>query len=603
MTQHSSAALRRWKVEGASTAVRGLGAVRLAGYLVILALALGVPFVLNSGYDLNVLVDMATNVSLATGLAIVVRAGRMSLAQATFAGLGGYVSGILVMQQDWNYWLALLAAGVLSAVFGALLGLTSLRLQGFYFAIATFAFSQIVMIVLSAWTSVTGGLNGMFGLPFPPPIGTFDFTDPMTYYYLTLIGAIASVLVYYLCSAGTRFGRSISVLGEDEVLAGALGVPATAYRLIAFAISSCVGGVAGSLHTHFIQGISPPDLALSISVSLLVMVMAGGARSLMGPAVGAVLLTAVPELLRASYQWSLVFYGAFLLTYIYLFPGGLLPLADRWLRAALHRSSPAGNEESPATPDPEAARSSLPVQAIHYPTESDILILDRVRCAFDATVVLDQLDLRVRAGELRGIIGPNGAGKTTLFNVITGAAPLVSGTVALGGRTVHPRPSLMARHGVSRTFQHPRILESHTVADGISLAAELSGREVDRSHVEWTVDATRVRSLLRLRGSQLTHLQRRLVTLAMAIVSRPSLVLLDEPLAGLDDTETNLVKGLIRDIHRQLGCTILLIEHKLGVVMELCGVVTVLDYGRVIAEGDPAAVAKDPKVVMAYLGT
>ena len=464
--------------------------IRFGGYFVFLALALVMPGVLNSGYDLNVLVDMATNVSLATGLAIVVRTGRMSLAQATFAGIGGYTSGILVMQQEWDYWPALLASGVLSSAFGVLLGLTSLRLQGFYFAIATFAFSQIVMIVLSAWTSVTGGLNGMFGLPFPPAIAGFEFSDPRVYYYFVLAVALVSLLLYYLCSLGTRFGRGVSVLGEDEVLAGALGVPATTYRLIAFAISSFVGGIAGSLHTHFIQGISPPDLALSISVSLLVMVMAGGSRTLMGPAVGAAILTAVPELLRASYQWSLVFYGAFLLAYVYLFRAGLLPLVDRCLQALprnvkssdqLERASPTASSATEAAAAPSTTKIA---------GQGEILVLDSVSCAFGATLVLNDLSLKVMAGELRGIIGPNGAGKTTLFNLITGNAPLVAGTVVLGGRAVAPKPAVMARRGVARTFQHPRILDSHSIADGVSLAAELSGRSVDQAHFDWTIDIT-----------------------------------------------------------------------------------------------------------------
>lgn len=311
-----------------SEAATLIGLMRRGGYLALAVAAVAAPWVLTTGYDLNVLVEMMINISLATSLAIVAQTGRISLAQATFAGIGGYVSGILVTQQEWSYWTALLAAGCTAAIFGTLIGLTSLRLRGFYFAIATFAFSQIAMIGFSAWTDVTGGLNGMFGLPFPPPLLSFDFADPTVYYYAVVILALLSIVLYYFLSRGTRFGRGLALLGEDEILAGALGVPATSYRITAFAISSFVAGVAGSFRTHFIQGISPPDLALQSSVFVLVMVMAGGSRTLIGPAVGAIILTAIPELLRASYQWSLVFYGAFLLVYVYLFRNGLVPLLD-----------------------------------------------------------------------------------------------------------------------------------------------------------------------------------------------------------------------------------------------------------------------------------
>lgn len=230
--------------------------IRLVGYAVLLVAAVGLPWVLTTIYDLNVLIEVAINAILATGLAIVVRSGRMSLAQATFGGIGGYTSGILVMQADWSYWPALVAAGGVAALFGILLGLTSLKLKGFYFAIATFAFSQVVIIVLDAWTSVTGGFSGMFGLPYPPPIGPFDFSNDYVYYYFALLVVVLTIVLYFFCSAGSRFGRSISVLGEDELLAGAMGVPATPYRLAAFAISSFVAGIGGSLNAHFIQGIS-----------------------------------------------------------------------------------------------------------------------------------------------------------------------------------------------------------------------------------------------------------------------------------------------------------------------------------------------------------
>lgn len=579
--------------------------VHVAGYVVFAAATLGIPWILTSIYDLNIFVEMAINATLATGLAIIVRAGRMSLAQASFGGIGGYTSGILVMQLGWNYWPALVAAGLMAGLVGILLGLASFRLQGFFFAIATFAFSMIAIVVLGSWTSVTGGLSGMFGLPFPPPIGPFKFANPRVYYFFALFIALLSIILYYYCSAGTRFGKALTVLGEDEVLGGAMGVPAKPYRLSAFAISSFVGGIAGSLQAHFIQGISPSDIAPEISIFVLVMVMAGGVRTLVGPALGAAILTLIPELLRASAEWSLVFYGAFLLIYVYLFRGGLLPLIDRSAFALCRRIRPGAPiaPQAPAAAGVEAI-TPLPSSLMRHSSAApdDILVLDHVRCAFGDMVVFSDLSLVVPRGELRGIIGPNGAGKTTLFNIITGNAPMSAGRMTLSGRIIRPTPAVMARSGVARTFQHPRVLESRTVEASLDLAAELSGRNANRRYMSWVVDVAGLRPLLKVKGAELSHYQRRLLTVAIAIATQPDVLLLDEPLAGLDETETVLVKERIRAIHHQLGCTVLLIEHKLSVVMELCSRITVLDFGRVIADGDPTSVSRDAAVLQAYMG-
>jgi ABC-type branched-subunit amino acid transport system ATPase component/ABC-type branched-subunit amino acid transport system permease subunit len=574
----------------------GLRLLRLAGAALLFVLAVSAPWVMSSQYDLNILVTMALNACLATGLAIVVRAGRLSLAQATFGGIGGYVSGILTAQFNISYWLAWPVAGITAGAFGLLLGITSLRLQGFYFAIATFTFSQIAIIVLSAWTSETGGMSGMFGLDNPPDIGPFSFSNPVFYYYFGLIVLAGVLVISWLCSSGSRFGRGLTVLGEDEVVAGSLGVPAISYRLAAFAISSFIGGIAGSLNTHFVQGISPSDIAPAVSVFVLVMVMAGGTSRLLGPAVGAVILTLIPELLRASAEWSMVFYGAFLLAYVFLFRDGLLPLLEAGV-ARLFGLGTAGDGAVPA-----AVAQDVHAQEVDKVAPAT-LALEHVRCQFGDNVVLNDISLTVQPGTLCGIIGPNGAGKTTLFNIITGNARLAQGRLTLDGHGIRPLPARMARRGVARTFQHPRVLLQHTVRESLAYAAELCGARHDPAYLNWVIDVTRLRPLLARRGNQLSHYERRLLTIGMAIAGKPKLLLLDEPLAGLDDTETLSLKEQIRDIHSQLGCTILLIEHKLAVVMELCSFLTVLDYGEVIADGDPGSIATNETVIQAYLGS
>jgi len=571
--------------------------------LAISALALvllGAPLALSNTYQLNVLVLMAVNAILATGLAIVIRADRLSLAQASFGGVGGYTTGILTTAHGVPFWLALPVGGLLAAMIGILLGLISLRLRGFYFAIATFTFSQLAIVILRAWTPVTGGMSGMFGLPYPAGFLGFDFSDPRQYYYLVLAALFLVVLIYGACSFATSFGRGLTLLGEDEVLATTLGVPATRYRLVAFALSSGIGGIGGAFSAHFIQGVSPSDIAPVVSVFILVMVLAGGTKTLVGPILGAIILTMVPELLRASAQWSMVFYGVFLLLYVYFFRDGLLPI----VKSVFHRAT--GQRFVPGPSAREAALIAAVAEgrptALQISDETPIIAFEDVGCQFGSLKVLQGLNWQVRTGCINGLIGPNGAGKTTFFNVLTGVASVAEGLVRWHGRPVSPVPGEMVRRGMSRTFQHARVFDNTSVAEAILLAAELSRREVPLGQLGWLLRFFELEGVALKRGRALSHYERRLTSIAMAMASMPELLLLDEPLAGLDDTETQRLSDMIARLHKITGTTILLIEHKLSEVMELCAILTVLDDGRIIAAGTPKQVSTNEAVIEAYLG-
>ena len=577
----------------------GLNLDRL-GLGLLAAVLIAAPLLLSNAYQLNVLVLMVVNAVLAIGLAIVIRAGRLSLAQASFGGIGGYTTGFLTTTQGLSFWLALPVGAALAAAIGVLLGLVSLRLRGFYFAIATFTFSQLAIVILRAWTPVTGGMSGMFGLPHPPGFLGLDFSDPRQYYYLVLAVLALVTLLYHACAQSTVFGRGLTVLGQDEVLATTLGVPATRYRLAAFAISSAVGGIGGSFSAHFIQGVSPSDIAPIVSVFIVVMVLAGGTRTIAGPIVGAMILTLVPELLRVSAQWSMVFYGCFLLLYVYLFRDGLLPI----LKSAVSRIT-GQTAQASATPrvarlmaETQAAPDKSPAHELLRP----IISLSDVSCRFGALTVLQGLNWSIQNGCINGLIGPNGAGKTTFFNVLTGVVPVAEGTVLWHGTPVTATPDQMVRRGLARTFQHARVFEDHSVADSVLLAAELSRRPVSGAHLRWLLDMLELGPVALRRGRELTHFQRRLTSIAMAMASNPELLLLDEPLAGLDDTETRRLSAIIARLQRETGNTVLLIEHKLSEVMELCSALTVLDHGQIIAQGTPAQISKDPVVLEAYLG-
>lgn len=571
--------------------------LRWGGLASGVAVALALPWCFSSAYAMNVLATLLVNAVLASGLAIVVRSGRLSLAQATFSGLGAYVAAYLSLTLGWNFWLATLVASMAAALFGLALGLLGLRLQGFYFAIATFVFSQLVIVVLGAWTDVTGGLSGMFGLPALPTLFCLDLSQPLVFYHFMLLVLGLSLALHWWCTAGSRFGRGLSALGADELLASSIGVAATRTRLYAFAAASALAGMAGSLNAHFTGGISPSDVLPAASVFILVMVAAGGARSLIGPVLGAAILTTIPELLRASAQWAMVLYGVFLLCSVFLFRDGLwsLLLQVRRAKPLAPRDQSRMGLQVLLRPVPAATgRAGRP--------SAGTLSFEQLGCAFDSNWVLRELGLTVLPGRLQGIIGPNGAGKTTLFNVITANAPMTAGRLLLNGQALPRESARIARLGVGRSFQQTRVFTQQSVQAAVATAAEMSGGQVDAAYLDWVLDVTGLSPLRAQLGQQLSHAQRRLLCIAMALAGRPQLLLLDEPLAGLDDSETEQVRQVIAHVHSELACTVLLIEHKLSVVMSLCGWLTVLERGQVIAEGVPADIARHPAVLKAYLG-
>jgi ABC-type branched-subunit amino acid transport system ATPase component len=394
---------------------------------------------------------------------------------------------------------------------------------------------------------------------------------------------------------------------DDELAAAALGVDLYRAKLLVFALSAVLAGFAGSLYAHVFRHVSPISFGIEASLEYLLAVILAGPGTLIWPLAGATFVTALPQLpaLQSLQDLRVLVYGGLLLGAVLLLPRGLGGLVA------------AGARPRPVEQEAEAVE--LPRPRLPAPAGGPLLELTGVTCRFGGVVALEQVDLVVQAGTIHGLIGPNGSGKTTAVNVVSGVLQPDGGCVRLDGRQVAGlAPHRLAELGAVRTFQNLRLFGELSVLDNIrvglhtvlraSIPSVLLGlpaaRRVERESSEQAAAlGMRLglgRQLKRPAGDLPHGLQRRLER-ARALAARPTLLLLDEPAAGLSQAELAELQAILGQA-REAGVTIVLIEHHLDLVLELCDTVTVLDRGRVIATGRPDDVRRDPSVLAAYLG-
>ncbi len=326
--------------------------------LVIICCAVLAYELFTSGYDRLIACTTLVNIVLALSLGLATQTNRISLAQAALAGVGAYTSAYLALQHGVNPWLAIVAGAIVAVIIGLGLGLLALRLRGFYFAIATLAFSEIFAVVVSGWTNVTGGLGGLTGLPplTTLPLGfttlNYSFDIELTAYYWTLLAlVVVALIIAYLFTGSSRIGRRVRAVGDDEVLAASVGVASTLWRTTAFATGALLAGLAGGFNASLLGGTAPSSYDTFTSVSILAMVFIGGRRSVSGAVVGAVILTVVPEALKFSADLQLLFFGAFFLISAFVFPNGIVPTLGDLVRRAQYRRD--------VTPTPDAAGKTI----------------------------------------------------------------------------------------------------------------------------------------------------------------------------------------------------------------------------------------------------
>jgi branched-chain amino acid transport system permease protein len=546
-----------------------------------------------SGYMLNLFMQAATYAMAVLGLTVVLGyAGQISIAQAGFFGLGAYGVAIGTTVLHLPFLLALLLGVFVAGLLGAILGASTLKLAGHYLAMVTISFQQILTLVLTNWIGLTNGPDGIRNIPRPSLFGV-SLQDSDRYLSLCLIALYAvGVFVWWL--KGTKLGLGMQAVRDNELAAEVVGVDTYRVKVTAFCLSALLGGLGGGLFAGGFGYISPDQFSFNESVVFLTMVLLGGADAAAGSAIGTVLLILLPEWLRFLRGAYLAVYGLAVILIMVFMPTGLWGLLRRL--GGKPRLRERGTPEVLMLGNPEDAKGGL------------LLEIKGLAKHFGGLKALDGVDIAVERGKVHALIGPNGSGKTTMLNVLSGIYKPTRGEVLVDGAKVSGlAPHALAAAGVGRTFQNIRLFLSLTVLENVVIGAQ---RPHNRSAV--TPDQVQRRALAALEFvgmsaradlivASLPYGHQRLVEIARALAGNPKLLLLDEPAAGLNLTEKQELVGLLKRLAGH-GLTLFLIDHDMNLVEQMADRITVLNFGKRIAEGTPNEVLRHPDVIAAYLG-
>ena len=545
-----------------------------------------------SGYHLALAISLLYFTVLATAWALFSGPTHyISLATAAFFGIGAYTTAVLTDFMPWP--LVLLAAAVVGVIVALIVGLSTLRLSGIYFVIFSFGLAELIR-QLVAWYEIN--IHGS--------VGRYIFADTTSEgIYLRLLALVVMVLGAGWLIRHSRLGLAVRVIGQDEAVASHCGIDTTRAKLVLFAVSAGFMTVTGAVMAPRWTYIDPA-IAFNPMLSFEVVIMAlfGGAGTLFGPLLGAVPLVLLFEVLIATFpNYFSIVLGAVFVLIVYGLPNGVIGLLQAKLlrRAAHHVAMSPVAEAVTRLVWPRAAQHD----AVH---DAPVLQLANLRKAFGGLVAIDDASFTLRRGEILGLIGPNGSGKTTVLNLISGALRADRGAIALAGEPIALLPAhRIAQRGIARTFQLVRVLPDSSCLENVAAGIAFQAKPV------WgAVAQDRARALLTRVGlgdkaetpaAQLTYIDQKRLELARALALSPVVLLLDEWLAGLNPSELQVGIALVKML-REEGLTIIIVEHVMDAIRSLCDRCVVMNVGRIIAEGPPAAVLADREVIRAYLG-
>ena len=541
---------------------------------------------------------------VALGVHVLLNAGVFAVPQMGLMAVGGYVTAVLSTRYELDPALAIPLAVLASTAVGLALGAALVRLDGIYLAIATIAFNEIVRVTIRN-LDITGGAQGLVGVP--------RWTNDL--HILLLLGIAIVVLVRV---GRTRFGAAVEAMREDPLVAAHQGVNLGRYRLLLFAVAGLLAGLGGALDVHLSGYIEPTRYSFDGLVPVLAITILGGMTSAVGPLLGGVIVFGVPEFLSVFDEYRELLGGIVIVFVIVYAPGGLVGVI----------AAAAGRFRQPSPPSSDPPDSSVPIEAVipkgpqHNGSEAaPLLVVEGVSRSFGGLRALNDVSLTLDEGELFGLVGPNGSGKTTLLNVLSGVYRPSAGSISVDGRSlagVYGQPHLITAHGLARTFQGIRLVRGRSVLENVMLgayrveSASLPSAVLNLPSCRAEIAALRRRALAVLREFDIDDIAdrdvaglpygpQRKVEIARALMPEPRLLLLDEPTAGMTITERQQIFDLIHTVSER-GITVVVVEHDIEAITEHCSRMAVLNFGEVIAEGEPRDVFQVRTVMDAYIG-